>query len=115
LKTPSSNPGNGEGFISAGTREIQNSLSLDGISIMSNLITEATFHPNVDALQEVQVQTGTYPAQYGGYLGVQINAATKSGTNSLHGSVCDFLRNNYFDARNLFDNSGTLQKNVCIL
>jgi hypothetical protein len=106
LKTPSSNPGNGEGFIGAGTREIQNSLSLDGISIMSNLITEATFHPNVDAIQEVQIQTGTYPAQYGGYLGVQINAATKSGTNSLHGSVFEFLRNNYFDARNFFDSTG---------
>jgi len=61
LKTPSSNPGNGEGFIGAGTREIQNGLSLDGISIMSNLITEATFHPNVDAVQEVQVQTERIP------------------------------------------------------
>jgi Carboxypeptidase regulatory-like domain/TonB dependent receptor len=109
LKTPSSNPGNGEGFIGAGTREIQNSLSLDGISIMSNLITEATFHPNVDAVQEVQVQTGTYPAQYGGYLGVQINAATKTGTDTLHGSVFEFLRNNYFDARNFFDNTGAPQ------
>ncbi len=106
LKAPSDNPGGGEGFIGAGTREIQNGLSLDGISIMSNLITEATFHPNVDAIQEVQVQTGTYPAQYGGYLGVQINAATKSGTNSLHGSVFEFLRNNYLDARNYFDNAG---------
>jgi len=75
---------------------IQNGLSLDGISIMSNLITEATFHPNVDAVQEVQVQTGTYPAQYGGYLGVQINATTKSGTNSLHGSVFEFFAKQLF-------------------
>ncbi len=103
LKSPTGNPGGGEGFIGAGTREIQNSMSLDGVSIMSNLITQTTFRPSVDAIQEMQIQTGTYPAQYGGYMGVQINVVTKSGTNGLHGSVFEYVRNNYFDARGFFE------------
>jgi Carboxypeptidase regulatory-like domain/TonB dependent receptor len=104
LKSPAGNPGGGEGFIGAGTREIQNSMSLDGVSIMNNLITTTTFRPNVDAVQEMQIQTGTYAAQYGGYMGVQINAVSKTGTNSLHGSLFEYVRNNYFDARNFFEN-----------
>ena len=102
-KSPSGNPGGGEGYIGAGTREIQNSVSLDGVSIMNNLITTTTIRPNVDAIQEFQVQTGTYPAQYGGYMGVQLNLITKSGTNQLHGSLFEFVRNNKFDARNFFE------------
>jgi outer membrane receptor protein involved in Fe transport len=103
LKPPSGNPGGGEGFIGAGTREIQNSVSLDGVSIMNNLITTTTFRPTVDAVQELQVQTGTYPAQYGGYMGVQLNVITKSGTNDFHGSAFEFLRNDKLDAKNFFE------------
>ncbi len=102
FKTPSGNPGGGEGFIGAGTREIQNSVSLDGVSIMNNLITTTTYRPSVDAVQEVQVQTGTYGAQYGGYLGVQLNMVTKGGTNEYHGAVFEFLRNDALDAKPFF-------------
>ena len=77
---------------------------MDGVSIMNNLITTTTFRPSVDAIQETQIQTGTYPAQYGHYMGVQINVITKGGTNSLHGSVFEFLRNNALDARGYFEN-----------
>jgi hypothetical protein len=65
-KNPTGNPGGGEGYIGAGTREIQNSVSLDGVSMMNNLITTTTYRPSVDAVEQVQIQTGTYPAQYGG-------------------------------------------------
>jgi hypothetical protein len=106
LKSPSGNPGGGEGYIGAGLREITNSVSLDGVSLMNNLITTTTYRPSVDAVQEVQVQTGTYPAQYGGYLGVQINMVTKSGTNDFHGAVFEFLRNDKLDARNFFTAPG---------
>ncbi len=104
LKTASGNPGGGEDFIGAGTREIQNSVSLDGVSIMNNLITTTTFRPSVDAVQEFQVQTGTYPAQYGGYMGVQMNVVTKNGTNDFHGAAWEFLRNDNLDARGFFEN-----------
>ncbi len=92
----------GEDFNGAGTREIQNSMSLDGISIMNNLITTTPTRPMVEAIQEVEVQTGTYSAQYGAYLGVHINMITKSGTNQFHGAAVEFFRNQVLDARNYF-------------
>jgi hypothetical protein len=85
-KSPNGTPP-GEDFIGAGTREIQNSVSLDGISIMNNLITTTPYHPSVDSIQEFEVQTGTYSAQYGAYLGAHLNLITKSGGNQVHGAV----------------------------
>ena len=92
----------GEDYIAAGTREIQNSMTLDGISIMNNLITTTPTRPMVDSIQEVEVQTGTYNAQYGAYMGAHINMITKSGTNQIHGSLLEFLRNQVLDARSFF-------------
>lgn len=48
----------GEDFIGAGTREIQNSVSLDGIAIMNNLITTVPYHPSPDAIQEFECRPG---------------------------------------------------------
>lgn len=92
----------GQGFIGAGTREIQNSMALDGISIMNNLITTSPTQPMVETVQEVEVQTGTYSAQYGSYMGVHLNMVTKSGTNAFHGNFVEFIRNDAFDARGYF-------------
>ncbi len=92
----------GEDFIAAGTREIQNSISLDGIATMNNLITTSPFHPSPDAIQEMEVQSGNYSAQYGAYLGAHLNLITKSGTNDIHGAAWEFFRNNVLDARNFF-------------
>ncbi|MBI1786129.1 MAG: TonB-dependent receptor [Acidobacteria bacterium] len=92
----------GQGFIGAGAREIQNSIALDGISIVNNLITTTPTRPTVDAVQEVEVQSATYSAQYGAYMGVHLNVITKSGTNLPHGSLAEFLRNDKLDARPFF-------------
>ena len=102
FKSSATNPGGGEDLVAAGTREIQNSISLDGVSIMNNLGSQVTFRPSIDAVQEMQVQTGTYGAQYGGYLGLQLNLVSRSGSNDLHGSIFEFVRNNFFDARGFF-------------
>jgi hypothetical protein len=101
LKTTTGYPP-GEDFIGAGTREIQNSISLDGISIVNNLITNTSTRPMPEAIQEMEVQTGTYSAQYGAYMGVHLNLVTKSGANAPHGSVVEFVRNDIFDARPYF-------------
>ncbi|HEV3331919.1 MAG TPA: carboxypeptidase regulatory-like domain-containing protein [Bryobacteraceae bacterium] len=56
----------------------------------------------IDSIAEFQTLTGTYGAQYGGNGGA-INAVSKSGTNSLHGSAYEFFRNSALDARGFFD------------
>jgi hypothetical protein len=56
----------------------------------------------IEALSQFQVLTNTYSAQFGG-TGAAINAASKSGTNAIHGSAFEFLRNSALDARNFFD------------
>ncbi len=57
----------------------------------------------VDAVREFQVVTDAYGADYGKRPGAQVNIVTASGTNALHGSLYEFLRNSDFDARNFFD------------
>src|SRR3979490_3049260 len=69
----------GLSFRGAGQREIQNSLSLDGINSSANLLAATSMRPISDAVTEIQVQTGSTSAEYGSYLGVAINVVTKSG------------------------------------
>ncbi|QNI37971.1 TonB-dependent receptor [Edaphobacter albus] len=83
----------------SGTRPINNSISLDGISLMNNLIMTTTLTPNPDAVESVQTQNGNYPAQYGDYLGVHINMVTKSGSNAFHGTVFEYIQNDAFNAK----------------
>jgi hypothetical protein len=96
----------GEDFIGAGQREIQNSLSLDGVSIMNNLISLAPARPSSDMISEVQMQSGNYPAQYGSYLGLHINLVSKSGTNDLHGAAYDYIQNTSLNAHQFTDQVG---------
>ncbi len=58
---------------------------------------------SVDALQEFRVQSSTYSAEYGRSPGGQFSFVTRSGTNQLHGGIFEYLRNNYFDANNWFN------------
>lgn len=58
--------------------------------------------PSVEAIAEFRVLTNLYPAEVGKTPGAVVNLITKSGTNSMHGSVYEFLRNDYFDARNFY-------------
>ena len=94
----------GLSFRGAGQREIQNSLSLDGINSSSNLLAATSMRPIADAVTEIQVQTGSTSAEYGSYLGVHINVVTKSGTNSPHGSIFEFFQDAALDNRGYFEN-----------
>ncbi|MCA1651767.1 MAG: carboxypeptidase regulatory-like domain-containing protein [Acidobacteria bacterium] len=94
----------GLSFRGAGQREIQNSLSLDGINSSSNLLAMTSMRPIADAVTEIQVQTGSTSAEYGSYLGVHINVVTKSGTNDLHGSFFEFFQDDALDERGYFEN-----------
>lgn len=88
----------GEDLQGAGQREINNSITLDGISVLNDLITTTPAHPASDMVSEVQMQSGNYPAQYGGYLGIHVNMVSKHGTNQLHGSAYDYIENTALNA-----------------
>ena len=97
------------GFSANGARSLQNNFLLDGVDNNSNLpdlLNETNFviQPPVEALEEFKVQTNAYGAEFGRGNGAIINAVIKSGTNTLHGSAWEFLRNDKLDARNFFDN-----------
>lgn len=59
---------------------------------------------SVDALQEFRVQSSTYSAEYGRAPGGQFSLVTRSGTNDFHGTIFDYLRNDFFDANDWFNN-----------
>src|SRR5215217_1267600 len=94
----------GLSFRGAGQREIQNSLSLDGINSSANLLAATSMRPIADAVTEIQVQTGSTSAEYGSYLGVHINVVTKSGTNTPHGSLFEFFNDDALENRGYFEN-----------
>ena len=100
----------GLSFRGAGQREIQNSLSLDGINSSSNLLAATSMRPIADAVTEIQVQTGSTSAEYGSYLGVHINVVTKSGTNAPHGAIFEFFQDDALDERGYFED-WTVAKN----
>lgn len=85
-----------------GTRQNQVSFRLDGAN-NNDLYTNVNQpFPFPDALQEFSVQTSNYSAKYGGNAGGVVNVVTKSGTNELHGSGFEFVRNEVFNARPFF-------------
>jgi hypothetical protein len=59
---------------------------------------------SVDALEEFRVQSSTYSAEYGRNPGGQFSFVTRSGSNNWHGTAFDYLRNNFFDANDWFNN-----------
>jgi len=79
-----------------------NAQSLDGGNNIQSYIGEVAINPAVDAVEEFKVQTGVMSSEYGFTGGGVINMVTKSGTNRLHGSLYEFLRNDKLDARNTF-------------
>jgi hypothetical protein len=85
-----------------GTRDTTMALSFDGVKATSNRWAFVAMFPPLDSIQEFQVQTGNYTAEYGGNAGANINVQLRSGTNALHGNLYEFLRNDKLDARNYF-------------
>jgi len=86
-----------------GMPENTNDWRLDGVDDNELTGGGVGFLPQVDAIQEFNVLTFNYSAQYGSRGGSTVLVSTKSGTNQFHGSAFEFLRNDYFDARNYFD------------
>lgn len=68
-------------------------------------------YPNPDAVQEFSIQSSSFDAQYGRSVGGVVNVVTRGGTNELHGSVYEFLRNFNMNAANFFSGRDTLKRN----
>jgi hypothetical protein len=92
----------GGNFSVNGMRDVYNDYILDGVSFKDWMHGTNGLNPSVDAVQEFRLQTGNYSAEFGANAGGLVNMITKSGGNSLHGTAYDFLRNDAFDATNLF-------------
>jgi len=86
----------------AGQWNRSNMYMLDGVSNTEFLGSVYVIPPIVDSIEEFKVQMHNDKAEYGGVLGGVVNVITKGGTNGLHGSAYEFVRNNWFDARNPF-------------
>ncbi len=85
-----------------GNRTGHNLFLVDGVNVTDEYFNNVVLNPSVDDVSEFNIAKTNYNAEFGGKSGGVINVITKSGTNNFHGSVYEFLRNNIFDAMNLF-------------
>jgi hypothetical protein len=85
-----------------GQREFANFFSVNGSDVEEDVNAGTAIIPNLDAIEEFRILTSNFDAEYGEFSGGQISVVTKSGGNSFHGNVFEFLRNTDLDARNYF-------------
>ena len=76
---------------------------MDAKSYRNNI---TAFTPSIEAIEEFKVQTSSYSAEYGQGSGAIVEISMKSGTNRLHGTMFEFLRNDQLDAEDYFLNFG---------
>jgi hypothetical protein len=100
-------PGQNSSISVSGGRSQNNSFLLDGVQNTDPDVNAYIVSPSVDTIQEFKMETKNYSAEFGRSSGGQISVVTKSGTNQLHGTAYEFLRNDAVDARP-FNNPGNL-------
>jgi hypothetical protein len=89
-------------LFSNGNREGANNFLLDGTDNNDRITLSIILRPSVEGVQEFKIQTNMFSAEQGRNAGATVNVLSKSGTNMLHGSAYDFLRNQVFDAKSYF-------------
>jgi hypothetical protein len=105
FQSPQTTFGTGRPYVN-GAREQDNNFSLDGMDTNQPDNSEVAYVPGPDAIQEFNIITSNAPADFGNYLGGIIVETLKSGTNSYHGNVFEFLRNTDLNA-NSWQNNAT--------
>ncbi|HZR56472.1 MAG TPA: carboxypeptidase regulatory-like domain-containing protein [Terriglobales bacterium] len=85
-----------------GQREQSNGFMVNGSNVEEGKNNGAAVIPNLDSIAEFRIITNNFDAEYGNYSGGQINVATKSGTNKIHGDIFEFFRNTAMDATQYF-------------
>ena len=98
----------GTNFVSNGSRNSTADVLMDGATITNyepnGGVTQVTYTPSPEAVEEMRVEQSNFSAEYGFSGASVVNMITRSGTNSFHGSVYDFIRNQLTDANNWFNN-----------
>ena len=109
MKSPNTSTSNGNTFSVAGRRTGENLFLLNGVEYMGSSQLAVTpggasgYLLGIDAVREFNVLTDTYSAAYGKRAGAQVSIVTQSGTNALHGTIFEFVRNSAFDSPGPFD------------
>ncbi len=97
-------PGQTIAIVANGQRDTSQHATLDGVVATEARVNTVPFSPSPEAMEEVKVLTGTYSAEYGFNSGAQLVMVMRSGTNQIHGTAFEFLRNDKLDAENYFQN-----------
>jgi Carboxypeptidase regulatory-like domain/TonB dependent receptor len=92
----------GQAYAVNGQRPESNNFLIDGADNFNNVDGGFVMEPPVDAIAEFRILTHTANAEFGHSTGSTTNIVTRSGTNSYHGSLWEFLRNDAFDAKSFF-------------
>ncbi len=98
----------GAALVVNGLRPQANNFMLDGVDNNESLVNTIVFFPPAEAINEFRIDTSVAPAEFGRAGGAIVNTAIKSGTNEVHGSAFEFLRNSLVDARQTFASAKTL-------
>jgi len=93
-------------FSANGQNDFLNNNMIDGMDNNERYFGTVVVRPSIEAVQEVDVSTNLYPAEVSRTEGGVADVITKSGTNTFHGSLFEYLRNDVFDARNYFAATG---------
>ncbi len=100
--TPPSGDLNAGNLSVSGQRETANGFAVNGSNVEEDFNNGTAVVPNLDWIQDLKVLTNNFDAEYGNFSGGQVMVATKSGSNQIHGSAFEFLRDTDLDARNYF-------------
>jgi hypothetical protein len=88
-----------------GQRSGHNLYLMDGVAITDEHFNNMVIAPSIDAIDEFNIEKTSYAPEFGGKSGAVINVISRSGSNSVHGGLFEFVRNDVFDAKNYFDSA----------
>jgi len=100
---PAEQNAKGSPYVVNGARADSTNVLIDGLNDQTPRDASSQARPPLDSLEEFKLMTSGYSAEYGRLAGGVVNMVLKTGTNDLHGSLFEFIRNDIFDARNFFD------------
>ena len=103
---PDDRRSNAAGLSVNGQDESLNNWVVDGMDDNERVIGSIGVKPNIEGIQEITIETNSYAPEAGRTAGGVINIVTRSGTNTFHGSVYEYFRNDIFDGRSFFQNTG---------